>query len=116
MNTNTTQTQRKNWAQQSAESYRELLHRNDPQIDREWAAQKAATYEALGAMLEADPKALYTLMDSGAFNDLCKAYAELAMIRAGIPEDTFFDVLAKMSGAFDEYGAEEALKRTGRML
>ena len=105
----------KNWAHLHADSLRRIVARHDPEIDNAEMERRAAIYELLGEMLEIEPDAPRRIMDSGALNDEVKAYCAIACKAAKVSEDVTETILRKISAAFDDYTAAEAIRQAEKM-
>lgn len=75
---------------------------------RQKTERKCQLYDVLA---HCEGEDLCTLFDSTAFNYKVYAYAQEAMKRIGLDVETQEKVLYNIHLAFDEYTAEEALKR-----
>lgn len=72
--------------------------------------QQIKVYEFLS---DIDESGIYTLFDSGAFNDIIKAYTEIAAEETGLTEEQADSLTRTLGGLIDDTGAKLALKQAG---
>lgn len=89
-----------------AENYKKLA--NEGKIERETAEKAIRIYEFLATC---DKEDFCIMVDSSAFNDIIKSYLEMAVVNADIGEEAEQKVLSQVRWIFDEYTAEEVLKK-----
>lgn len=92
-----------------AKDYKEFLEAHPEKCDKAFMEKQIKIYEFLGELSESD---LYMLFDSGAFNDIVKAYTELAAKQTGLT-DRAHDLTGVLNGIFDMTGAKQALRAAG---
>lgn len=87
-----------------AESYKKLI--NEGKIEKEIAEKEIRIYEFLATCNEDD---FCRIINSGAFNDIIRAYIKEAVVQAEIDEKSKEKVLAQAYWIFDTKTAEEIL-------
>jgi len=87
-----------------AESYKKAVEKG--KIEKEVADKEIRIYDFLATCDEDD---MCRLVDSGAFNDIIKAYIELAIKNADIGEKAKEQALSQVRWVFDIKNAKEAL-------
>ena len=85
-----------------AEQYKELLKQE--KIDEQTANKEIRVYEFLATCKQED---FYRLVDSGAFNDIMKAYMRKALQGAGVDNETTSKVMEELKWLFDTKQARE---------
>lgn len=88
-----------------ADEYRELMKRG--RIDKETAEKEIRVYDFLGTC---DSDDLCRMVDSSAFNDIIRAYVEMAVKNADIDEDSRDKVVGQLRWLFDEKTAKQVLE------
>lgn len=88
-----------------ADEYRELMKRG--RIDKETAEKEIRVYDFLGTCNSDD---LCRMVDSSAFNDIIRAYVEMAVKNADIDEDSRNKVVGQLRWLFDEKTAKQVLE------
>jgi hypothetical protein len=88
-----------------AESYRQLVKRGE--IDKETADKEIRVYDFLATC---DSDDLCRMVDSSAFNDIIRAFVEMAVKNADIDEDSRNKVVGQLRWLFDEKMAKEILE------
>ena len=88
-----------------AESYRQLVKRGE--IDKETADKEIRVYDFLATC---DSDDLCRMVDSSAFNDIIRAFVEMAVKNADIDEDSRNKVVGQLRWLFDEKMAKEVLE------
>lgn len=89
-----------------AESYRKLM--NEGKIEKEVAEKEIRVYEFLSTCDEDD---LCCIVDSGALNDIIRAFVKSAVVNADIEEKEKEKVIAQLRFIFDEKQAKEVLQK-----
>lgn len=87
-----------------AESYKKLM--NESKIEKEIAEKEIRIYEFLATCNEDD---FFRIIDSGAFNDIIRAYVKESVVQADIDEKSKEKVLAQAHWIFDTKNAKEIL-------
>lgn len=85
-----------------AEQYKELLKQE--KIDEQTANKEIRVYDFLAECEQAD---FYRMVDSGAFNDVVKAYVGKALQGAKVDKETTDRVLEELKWLFDTKQARE---------
>lgn len=88
-----------------ADSYRTLMKQG--KIDKETADKEIRVYDFLGTC---DSDDLCRMVDSSAFNDIIRAYVEMAVKNADIDEDSRNKVVGQLRWLFDEKTAKQVLE------
>lgn len=88
-----------------AESYRQLVKQGG--IDKETADKEIRVYDFLATC---DSDDLCRMVDSSAFNDIIRAFVEMAVKNADIDEDSRNKVVGQLRWLFDEKMAKEVLE------
>lgn len=88
-----------------AESYRQLVKHGE--IDKETADKEIRVYDFLATC---DSDDLCRMVDSSAFNDIIRAFVEMAVKNADIDEDSRNKVVGQLRWLFDEKMAKEVLE------
>lgn len=88
-----------------ADEYRELMKRG--RIDKETAEKEIRVYDFLGTC---DSDDLCRMVDSSAFNDIIRAFVEMAVKNADIDEDSRNKVVGQLRWLFDEKTAKQVLE------
>lgn len=88
-----------------ADSYRQLVKQG--KIDKETADGEIRVYDFLATC---DSDDLCRMVDSSAFNDIIRAYVEMAVKNADIDEDSRNKVVGQLRWLFDEKTAKQVLK------
>lgn len=88
-----------------AESYRQLVRHGE--IDKETADKEIRVYDFLATC---DSDDLCRMVDSSAFNDIIRAFVEMAVKNADIDEDSRNKVVEQLRWLFDEKMAKEVLE------
>ena len=91
-----------------AESYKDLLKRGE--IDKTTAGKWIRIYEFLTSCDQDD---ICRLVDSSAFNDVIKAYVEIATKRADIDQDSKEKVYNQLHWLFKDISARQVLEDGG---
>lgn len=91
-----------------AESYRKLA--KEGKIDQKTADDEARVLDFLATCDNMD---MCRMVDSSAFNDIIRAYVQLAMKDAGLSKKDREKVQVEMKYIFDRYSASEVLKKCG---
>lgn len=89
----------------TADGYRELMKRG--RIDKETAEKEIRVYDFLATC---DRDDLCRMVDSSAFNDIIRAYVEMAVRSADIDEDSRNKVVGQLRWLFDEKTAKQVLE------
>lgn len=89
-----------------SESYKRLM--NEGKIEREEAEKNIRIFDFLATC---DTEDLYTMVDSGAFNDIIRAFLKMAVENADIDEDTQAKVTSQLRWIFDKKTAREVLQK-----
>lgn len=85
-----------------AASYRKLLEKESfPEESRKKLAREIELYDFLAKCSKED---IYTLFDSGAFNEICAGYAE----KAEAVKDPGQSITRALQGCFDMMSAKQA--------
>lgn len=85
-----------------SESYKKML--NEGRINKETADRKIRIYDFLAAC---DNDDLCYMIDSGAFNDIVRAYLSYAVNNADIDDGSREKVLSQIRWVFDEHTAKD---------
>ena len=85
-----------------ADSYRQLVEQG--KISQEDAERDIVTYDFLATCKQED---FYRLFNSGAFNDIVKAYMHKALEGAGVDNETTNKVMEELRWLFDTKQARE---------
>ena len=85
-----------------AEQYKELLKQE--KIDEQTANKEIRIYDFLA---ECEKDDFYRLFNSGAFNDIVKAYVHKALEGAGVDNETTSKVMEELRWLFDTKQARE---------
>ena len=88
-----------------ADSYRQLVKQG--KIDKETADGEIRVYDFLATC---DSDDLCRMVDSSAFNDIIRAFVEMAVKNADIDEDSRNKVVGQLRWLFDEKMAKEVLE------
>lgn len=88
-----------------ADSYRTLVKQG--KLTEEQAKRDIEIFDFLATCNQDD---FCRMVDSSAFNDIIKAYIELAVKNAGIDEKSQYKVISQSRWIFDEKNAKEVLK------
>ena len=88
-----------------ADGYRELVKQG--RIDKETAEKEIRVYDFLSTC---DSDDLCRMVDSSAFNDIIRAYVEMAVKNADIDEDSRNKVVGQLRWLFDEKTAKQVLE------
>jgi hypothetical protein len=88
-----------------ADSYRQLVKRGE--IDKETADKEIRVYDFLATC---DTEDICRMVDSSAFNDIIRAFVEMAVKNADIDEDSRNKVVGQLRWLFDEKMAKEVLE------
>jgi hypothetical protein len=88
-----------------AESYRQLVKHGE--IDKETADKEIRIYDFLATC---DTEDICRMVDSSAFNDIIRAFVEMAVKNADIDEDSRNKVVGQLRWLFDEKMAKEVLE------
>ena len=89
-----------------ADSYRKLM--SEGKIDKDTAEKEIRIYEFLASCDESD---LCRMIDSSAFNDIIRAFLNMAVLNADIDEDARDKVRGQLRWIFDEKQASEVLNQ-----
>jgi hypothetical protein len=87
------------------ESYRQLVKHGE--IDKETADKEIRIYDFLATC---DTEDICRMVDSSAFNDIIRAFVEMAVKNADIDEDSRNKVVGQLRWLFDEKMAKEVLE------
>lgn len=88
-----------------ADSYRQLVKQG--KIDKETADREIRVYDLLATC---DSDDLCRMVDSSAFNDIIRAFVEMAVKNADIDEDAQKKVVGQLRWLFDEKTAKQVLE------
>ena len=88
-----------------AESYRQLVKHGE--IGKETADKEIRIYDFLATC---DTEDICRMVDSSAFNDIIRAFVEMAVKNADIDEDSRNKVVGQLRWLFDEKMAKEVLE------
>lgn len=89
-----------------ADSYKKLM--NEEKIEKEVAEKEIRIYEFLATC---DTDDFCRLVDSGAFNDLIRAFLKMAVENSGIDEKAQDKVKNQLNWIFDMISAKEVLEK-----
>lgn len=89
-----------------ADSYRKLM--SEGKIDKDTAEKEIRIYEFLASCDETD---LCRMVDSSAFNDIIRAFLNIAVLNADIDEEARDKVREQLRWIFDEKQAYEVLNQ-----
>ena len=87
-----------------ADSYRQLMKQG--RIEKETADKEIRIYDFLATC---DSDDLCRMVDSSAFNDIIRAYVEMAVKNADIDEESRNKVVGQLRWLFDEKTAKQVL-------
>lgn len=87
-----------------AESYKKLM--NDGKIDKLEAKKEIRIYEFLASCNKDD---FCRMIDSGAFNDIIRAYLEMTVNNTDLDEESKNKVTSQLRWIFDEKQSQEVL-------
>lgn len=87
-----------------AESYKKLM--NDGKIDKLEAKKEIRIYEFLASCNKDD---FCRMIDSGAFNDIIRAYLEMTVNNTDLDEESKNKITGQLRWIFDEKQAKEVL-------
>ena len=96
-----------NGFEMQADAYRQYLEKNPTNANREYLEKQIRVYDFLGSCSEEEICMLY---DSGAFNDITKAYCEKAMSNKGLSEEDIKSVKGEIYVLHDLLSSGEILK------
>ena len=88
-----------------ADSYRKLVE--DGELDKEVADKEIRIYEFLTTC---DTEDICRMVDSSAFNDIIRAFVEMAVKNADIDEDSRNKVVGQLRWLFNEKTARQVLE------
>ena len=88
-----------------ADSYRKLVE--DGELDKEVADKEIRIYEFLTTC---DTEDICRMVDSSAFNDIIRAFVEMAVKNADIDEDSRNKVVGQLRWLFNEKSARQVLE------
>ena len=94
-----------NGYEMTADSYRQLVKQG--KIDKEIADREIRVYDFLATC---DSDDLCRMVDSSAFNDIIRAFVEIAVKNADIDEDSRNKVVGQLRWLFDEKTAKQVLE------
>ena len=94
-----------NGYEMTADSYRQLVKQG--KIDKEIADREIRVYDFLATC---DSDDLCRMVDSSAFNDIIRAFVEMAVKNADIDEDSRNKVVGQLRWLFDEKTAKQVLE------
>lgn len=90
-----------------ADSYKQLLEREEPGADKE-SIEKSI--KALEFLATCDDMEICKLFDSSAFNNITKAYCKKAMNNQGFSDEQINGVLDELHGLFSQVNADEIMQ------
>lgn len=90
------------------EVYQQVLESGRSKIDQEYLAAKIKSLEPFA---ERTDEEILMMFNSGAFNEVLKAYCRVAMTNCHIDDDTISRVLGEINMLLDTVGASEIISR-----
>lgn len=87
--------------------YKQVLESNREDIDREYIK---AHIKALEPFAERTEQEIIKMFDTGAFNEVLKAYCRKAMENSGIDSEKISEVMGEIKWLLDTVKAEEIIK------
>ena len=93
-----------------AKDLKKFLEANPEKCDISYMKTQIKVYEFLGDLPEGG---IYELFNTGAFNDILKAYTEMAAKNIGLTEDQAHQLTRELNYCLDMTGAKQALKAAG---
>ena len=87
--------------------YKQVLESDRKDIDREYIK---AEIKALEPFAERTEQEIIKMFDTGAFNEVLKAYCRKAMENSGIDKEKIDDVMGEIKWLLDTVRAEEIVK------
>lgn len=88
------------------DAHKKVLEEDGSGVDREFVK---AEIKALEPFAERTEQEVLRMFDSGAFNEVTKAYCKLAMQNCGLDAKITNDVLSEISYLFDTVSANELM-------
>ena len=90
------------------ETYKRVLEQNRPDIDKEHIQAKIKALEPFAERTETE---IIQMFDTGAFNNITKAYCKEAMKNCGVNDEIITNVISELKSLFDTIEATEIIKR-----
>ena len=91
----------------SIAGYKQVLESGRTDIDREYIQAEIKALEPFACRTEQE---IIKMFDSGAFNEVLKAYCKKAMENSGIDKEKIDDVMGEIKWLLDTVRAEEIIK------
>lgn len=91
----------------------ETAQRNLEKNPEQHTEKRRECIKIFGFLGELTEDEFYKLFDSGAFNDILKAYCEIAAKKIGLTETQIDDLTNELNNAMDIMTAKAALKAAG---
>lgn len=89
-------------------AYKQVLESDREDIDRDYIKAKIKSLEPFAERTEEERVKMF---DSGAFNDVLKAYCKVAMNNCKFKKEDIIDVIAEINFLLDTVSANEIIKR-----